>query len=254
MVMTATVIAMVFGASAFDETFERAGDAYLREDYALAARLYQQLVREGVHEPAVFYNLGNTWYQMGHLGAAAANYERALRLKPGWEDARLNLQQCFARTRRKLQAPPRRDWEQGLFFWHYNLSPGTVTVMACVLWVAFWANLSLLRWRPFPFQKGLAAALAFLTAAFAASAVVKSNPPERAVTVSKAATARDTPDAGAAARFRLYEGDRVAIDERRPGWLQIRTAQGERGWVPDESMLEAGPPYEPFATGEVQRP
>ena len=260
MIVATVIMTMVCGASAFDETFERAGEAYRQEDYALAARLYQQLIREGVHEPAVFYNLGNTWYEMDHIGAAATNYERALQLKPGWQDARVNLQQCFARTRRKLDAPGRRNWEQGLFFWHYSLSPGTAAVMACVFWVAFWANLSLLQWRPFAFQKGLAVALACLTVAFTASAIVKRNPPERAVTINDVASVYDRPDQDAVVRFRLYEGDRVSIEGRRaaggrrPGWLQIQTAQGERGWARQESLLEIGPPYKPFEAEEVQLP
>ena len=46
-------------------------------------------------------------------------------------------------------------------------------------------------------------------------------------------------------RFELYDGDRVAVDQRRGGWARVTTSDGQRGWTRATNLIFVGPPYTP---------
>ena len=70
---------------------EKADSAYLQDNYTEAEKLYNQIIATEGSSADIYYNLGNTYYRLGKLGRAILNYERALRLDPAHEDARINL-------------------------------------------------------------------------------------------------------------------------------------------------------------------
>lgn len=70
---------------------EQADSAYMADDFATAARLYNEAIDTEGSSSMLFYNLGNAYYRMGNLGKAIVNYERSLRLDPTNRDARENL-------------------------------------------------------------------------------------------------------------------------------------------------------------------
>lgn len=88
-IFSMSVLATVSGWSA--TIAQQADSAYMREQYADAVSLYtQSIVNEGA-SATTYYNLGNAYYRAGDLGHAVINYERALRVDPSNEDARVNL-------------------------------------------------------------------------------------------------------------------------------------------------------------------
>lgn len=67
-----------------------ADSAYTAGAYDKAISLYNAAAEKGT-SASLFYNLGNAYYRKGRLGMAILNYERALRLDPTMEEARVNL-------------------------------------------------------------------------------------------------------------------------------------------------------------------
>ena len=76
--------------------FADANTQYAEGNYMEAAVLYEQVLVEQP-APEVYYNLGNAYFKQGELAQAILAYERALRLKPSFKDAKHNLQ--FAQSR-----------------------------------------------------------------------------------------------------------------------------------------------------------
>lgn len=70
---------------------QRADSAYMADQFAEAATLYEQAASEDGVSSALYYNLGNSYYRMGRTGEAIVAYERALRLDPSNNDAKTNL-------------------------------------------------------------------------------------------------------------------------------------------------------------------
>jgi len=68
-----------------------ANAAYAEGKFEQAKVDYVQLVDSHEYSAELFYNLGNTWFKLGDQGRAILNYQRALILKPSFEEARVNL-------------------------------------------------------------------------------------------------------------------------------------------------------------------
>lgn len=69
-----------------------ANQLYQVGNYEDAQRIYEQLISQGVEDSAVYYNLGNTYFQQGDLGRAVLNFQRATQLNPRDPDIRANLE------------------------------------------------------------------------------------------------------------------------------------------------------------------
>lgn len=79
--------------------YAAANELGLEGDFAGAQGLYQSLIDRGAQHPDLLYNLGNTLAAQGQDVEAVITYEQALRLDPGHEDARHNLEAVRARLR-----------------------------------------------------------------------------------------------------------------------------------------------------------
>lgn len=238
------LLSILMAVTVLDESFEAATTAYDQGNYADAVTVLEGLVSQGVAEPEVFYNLANAYYRSGLLAHAIANYERALQLNPQLEEARENLNTCIRQTERGLSKPQPPAWEQSLLFWHYNLRQDTTLKLALLTWCLLWALLALRQLRRTPYLRRSALAMALLTALFASSGWVKSNPQQLAVAARPGLPVRYGMSDSETVRFELYEGDRVAVDRRDNGWARVETGSGERGWTREENLVFVGPPYE----------
>ena len=79
--------------------------AYIRNDYASAIQIYENLLKKG-EAAEVYYNLGNSYYKADDIAKAILNYERALLLEPGNADIRANLEIARSKTIDKVIPVP----------------------------------------------------------------------------------------------------------------------------------------------------
>lgn len=70
---------------------EQADSAYTNDDFQKAVNLYSNIIKTDGTSSSLYYNLGNAYYRLGQLGDAIVCYERALRLDPTNDDAKINL-------------------------------------------------------------------------------------------------------------------------------------------------------------------
>ena len=89
-----------------DNVTKAQGDsAYMRNDYASAIQIYENLLKKG-EAAEVYYNLGNSYYKADDIARAILNYERALLLEPGNADIRANLEIARSKTIDKVIPVP----------------------------------------------------------------------------------------------------------------------------------------------------
>lgn len=103
-----------FAQGSGDLLARQAAEAYERGDFPEAGRLYRLLQDAEGDGAGLRYNLGNCAFKSGDLGRAILEYRRALRLDPGLQPARHNLE--AARRLLPARVPPYEPspWETAL--------------------------------------------------------------------------------------------------------------------------------------------
>lgn len=201
------------------------------EEYLLAAGLYQQILDRGFVSGAVLYNQGNAFLRAGRRGQAIAAYRQAqrYRARDPWLEANLN----YARSS-ELTPESRRPLADTMLFWQGWLSAGDLLRLAGGFAVAAWA-LGMIRlvWRR-PFLSGLALVClaASCLVALALAYQEWSHEPGGVVVASEIVVRKGNArgfDSALVAPIR--EGTEFLLLQRRDGWLRIRLAGEQEGWI-----------------------
>jgi tetratricopeptide (TPR) repeat protein len=220
-----------------DEAWRRGNDAYLHGDYDAAVAAYEELDRQGVVSPDLYFNLGDAYYRKGSLGSAVWAFERAASLDPDDDDVRYNLEQtrkvAARRARDKIEGEDRDPlWIRVVT----ALSPSTETWLFVVLYVGLFAALFVRRQAGTDARPALGAGAALLACAAALSGAlllgrVHLERVPFAVILPEAAAVREGADVNYRTSFQLHAGLRVRVIERDQDWLRIRLGNGLEGWV-----------------------
>lgn len=224
--------------------WDNANVAYNEGDFAKAAELYESILADNQHSAKLYFNLGNAYYKQDKLGKAILNYNRALRLAPADEDIRHNLEYATEATKDNIEEIP----EFFLTTWVKKVR----NLMGCDGWTIFsYAMLIValigalayllaeaLAYRKAGFYTLCVAALLFIISTIFAynerEALVNSS---EAIIMSSAAPIKSSPDRAATDLFVLHEGTKLTTGESIDGWVEIRIADGRKGWI-ESSRIE----------------
>ncbi len=201
-----------------------------------AADGFETITRGGVRNGRLYYDLGNTYLQLGRLGSAMVNYRRAEKLIPGDEQLKTNLQYARNLRRNQIATTGSQSLLRTLFFWHFRVPLPTRFLCALVLYVLFWFALLV---RPFVRQTGLrllAVVLAVGWLTLGASTLVEWQLQSRiiaGVIVADEVVVRKGNSANYEPQFKqlLYEGVEFTLLESRGPWLRIELSDGNTGWI-----------------------
>ena len=231
---------MQFPTTAADEAilWEQANAAYNSADYAQAQSLYEAIAAKGLQSAPLYYNMANTYFKQGDVAHAILYYHRALRLEPADEDIRHNLEYAEQSTKDIIDEIP----EFFLFEWMRSLRDvmgGNVwTILSLLLLVASLSTaiVYLLAQRLAVRKMGfyvmaVCGVLFVVTTAFAMSARGVVNNHTEAVVMSSSVSIKSSPDRSSTELFVLHEGTTVETGNEVDGWIEIRIADGRKGWI-----------------------
>lgn len=221
-----------------DDAFAKAEASYKAGKFAESAALYRSLLDEGRVAPELFFNLGNSCFKQGELGAAVLNYRRAWMLSPRDPDIRANLR--FALQKANATGPDLSIPARALT----KLTQGEWSAAAVT---AYWLCTAVLIVHVVVRGKvrGLtrAAAVLALVGALAITGILQwkalRSRPELVMT--KTEQALFAPFAGGTPHFSLQEGSIVREIERSGNdWVRIE-AGANSGWVQTKSCERVYP-------------
>lgn len=217
--------------------------AYMRNDYASAIQIYENLLKNG-EAAEVYYNLGNSYYKADDIAKAILNYERALLLQPGNADIRANLEIARSKTIDKVIPVPEIffvAWTKSLI---NSLSVDAWAKLGVVFFILLLISLYL-----FFFSKQIAGkktgfiggivflVLVVLSNVFAAQQKNELTDRNAAIVLSPSVTVRSTPSESGTSLFILHEGRKVEIkDNTMREWKEIRLEDGKVGWIPASAV------------------
>ena len=204
-----------------------------------AAAMYSDLMNEGEATAALYYNLGDAEFRLGHKGKALLAYERSLQISPRDTDTRWNIDVVKSILTDRLET-------SGDLFWIYWLKKGSAwvtlneisLVFTGILLILFFQvlvnfifpKIGRLLWIPQTLTLVLAAALL----AFGLFKYFSERDP-RAVILDKEAFARYGPSETETKAFLLHEGALVRVSDQSRDWLYITLNNKNSGWIRKES-------------------
>lgn len=225
-----------------NEMFRQAGE---QSSAALAEGLYQKalarferLAKDGVRSGQLFYNIGNTYFQLNDIGRAVLNYRRAEQYIPNDENLRHNLQYVLSLQPDKIELNQEEQILKTLLFWHYDLSVYAKMVCLALFNALFWGMMTYKWWRK---SSGLRLSLALTllvclmlsgSLLYGTSATLR-----QGVLVASEVVARNGDGNSYSPSFEapLHAGLDFRLVQQRSGWLQIELKDGRRCWIPEEA-------------------
>jgi tetratricopeptide (TPR) repeat protein len=217
---------------------QKANELYQKNNYAGAAEIYQKLVDSAYEGTALYYNLGNAYYRLNKIGYAILNYERALRLSPGDDDAQHNLALANTKTIDKIESLPKFfifQWWEGLLAM-FTLSGWTyaayIFYLVILISLAFYFFSRKPQVQRYSFLTGILSAVFLLITA--ALLIVKLNREvniKNAIIVEPTVITKVSPDKDSNDAFVIHEGLKVRLEDNLDGWVEIRLQDGKIGWT-----------------------
>lgn len=221
--------------------FADANAQYAEGNYAEAATQYEQILQE---QPTaeVYYNLGNAYFKQGELAQSILAYERALRLKPSFKDAKHNLQ--FAQSRiidniEDTQSFFLSNWLKAI---RNALSQRVWMVGSIVLFI-----MALIGFFLFAFSQTLwlrktafycsviALVISVMACANAGSLYQRDTQRSESIITQGIVNAKSSPDRSGNDLFTVHEGTKVEIHEVIGDWCCVHVGNNI-GWMPLEYL------------------
>ncbi len=227
---------LIFAANA---DLERAAQLYAEQNYTEAAQIYAQILAEGAVSPELYYNYANACYKSHQIGLAVLNYERALALRPNYEDARFNLDFVNRQIVDKIEPIEPfflTAWSQALE--RTMSSNGWAVLSICFFVSALILALMYIfgkqRWlrKTAFFCSIFALIISCCAMAYSFSAKERLEERNEAIVMVGAVAVKSAPDDSGTELFVLHEGTKVTIKSAFSNtWLEVRIADGHVGWV-----------------------
>lgn len=230
------------GAVTPAELAEKAEKNYGRGQYAQAASDWQTLTEIGFQNGSVFNNLGSAYWREGRVGLARLNFLRAVALEPRNADFRANLQ--FTEHPDQAPAAP-GPWNllKRIPFYKVSLNFYEALLASALCSALLFLVLALGRLKPFTGWK--IAALVLLLPWLASASQLAYTSYRRfavqpAVLITPGADLLANPVLGGPTLAPILEGSLLRVLKKQGDFYQVKTLEGQKGWLPSASVGEVG--------------
>ena len=242
--LLAVLLVSIAGMAQANEWFKTANEAYNDGDFEQALALYSDIENSWVESAELYYNMGNTYYKMKKYPMSILYYEKALKLDPGDEDIRANLEIANLAVVDKINELPQSfiaRWWNGTKSrlsadgWAW-ISVSAFALLLLCLFAFLMARRTVLR------KAGFFAGLVFLlclvfSVVFAVGNYADQRRQDEAIVMTSTVNVKSSPSDASVDLFVLHEGAKVRILDSTKGWNKIRIADGSVGWLQAESMI-----------------
>jgi len=240
-----TILAILIASTLFaqNDLLRKANELYTQDKFTQAIDAYNQLLMTNLESPEVYFNLGNAYYKTNQFPKAILNYERAKLLSPDDEDINFNLQVANQRVVDSIQELP------GIFvvrWWNSLVNSQTTDTWALISIIAFVLFLTLAGLYFFA-RSGDIRRVAFWTAfflfifsmmtwSFAARQKSRLVDHTYAIVMQPTVTVKSSPSEKGTNLFVVHEGLKVKITDKLGDWIEVKLADGNKGWLLTESI------------------
>jgi len=212
--------------------------------YKEALQTWTDIYNTGYRSANLDYNIGNAYFKLNNVPLAILFYERAYLLKPADEDINYNLQVARTLIVDRFQEIPELFFVRWYNFISLFFSTNTWAKISLISFIIFLLLLSLYiyssrhRYKVIGFWLAVfCLVLSATTLAFSLrnrSLVYNSH---KAIIFNSMVSGKSSPDKSGNDLFVLHEGTKVTVEDAVGDWLEIRLSDGNKGWVPVNSLV-----------------
>jgi tetratricopeptide (TPR) repeat protein len=209
-----------------------------------ALKLWSGLYDSGYRSANLNYNIGNAYFKLNRIPEAIIFYERAYLLDPADEDIYYNLQIARTMTVDRFQEIPELFFVKWFNLTSLFLSTNSWAKISIISFVLFLLSISLYIYSSALNRKiagfwialvMLILSLCSLTFSYRNKALVYDS--HKGIVTVPVLNGKSSPDDSGKDLFVLHEGTKVSIEDNIGEWYEIRLSDGNKGWVPGNSLV-----------------
>ena len=223
--------------SSAEETFFEANRAYKSEAFQEAIDGYRKIIEGGFENGHAYYNLGNAYFRLGHIGKAILSYERARLFIPRDSDLNFNLSQAKDQTLDDVSDSRIFSLSDLLGLDRVNLYEAFLVFI--LLNVLFFGILCIRIFKKAEWTYYLAIFLAIFIGIGAFVSALKwyeSITDDRAIVISREVEVLAGPDPDDTILFKIHESVVVHHERSEDGWTLLRLSKDKRGWAKSDQL------------------
>jgi tetratricopeptide (TPR) repeat protein len=232
-----------FAQESPEEKFKIAEGFYSSGKFKEALDEWMSLYNAGIRSANLEYNIGNACFKTSNIPGAVLFYERALLLKPADEDIIYNLQIARTLVVDKFVEIPELFFIKWYNFLSLILSTNLWAKISIISFIIFLTALSLYiyssryRYKVTGFWLSiflLTVTIASVSFSLRNKNLIYNN--TKAIIFTPLVNGKSSPDNSGTNLFVLHEGTKVIIEDEVGGWYEIRLSDGNKGWIPANSI------------------
>ena len=206
-------------------------------------QVWTDIYNTGYRSANLNYNIGNAYFKLNNIPDAILFYERAYLLNPADENINYNLQIARTLIVDRFQEIPEIFFVRWYNFVSLLLSSNTWAIISlahlfCVLFCVSCISIhrdTAIRLLDSGLQYfSLFCQLLHLRSALRNKSLVYDS--HKAIISSPLVSGKSSPDNSGTDLFVLHEGTKVTIEDKVGEWFEIRLSDGNKGWIPVNSL------------------
>ena len=234
-----------FGNDHENALFAKGNADYAKAQYKEALAAYQQILDDGYQSAGVYFNMGNASYKIDDIPSALLYYEKAHKLAPGDDDINFNLKFANLKTTDKVDEVPEfflSRWWKG-FILSFSISALSIWSIVLVLLGSgvlifyFFAGSVSVKKASF-YVSIILFFFGIATIFIACSQLTYFNAHQQAIIFSSSVNIKSGPVEQSNTLFVLHDGTKVNVLDSSNGWMKIRLANGNEGWIKETDVKE----------------
>ena len=222
-----------------DSLFVSANSDYANQEYNTAIKKYNLILSSNLESPELYYNLANSFFKINEIHQAIYYYEKALKIKPDFDDAKENLEICNLQLIDKIEEIP----ELMITSLYNNI----INFLSLKNWIYLtlifiWVSLIIFSYNSFV-KKNKKSVLYLVIFSFFLFFITTKKYNQNinvkeAIIYSSVINVMSAPSEQSTNLFSLHIGTKVKIEDQIENWVNIRIANGKKGWVLIENLKE----------------
>jgi tetratricopeptide (TPR) repeat protein len=231
------------GKDQLSENFSKGVTEYSAGNFKTALESWLEIYNTGFRSADLEYNIGNAYFKLSDIPNAILFYERAYLLDPSDDNINYNLDIARTLTVDKFQAIPELFYSKWYDFVSLYLHSNTwaavsiTTFVLCLIFLSLYIYSSGYRTKVTGFWLALVLfIISIVSLTFSIHNKKLLYDSHKAIITTALVSGKSSPDTSGTDLFVLHEGTKVTIGDSVGEWYEITLSDGNKGWVPVNSL------------------